>query len=160
MGFQVLLLDEPFMGLDPPTLMTISPLLHRLAEANAPRLVLALRPQDPIPDWITHLVYLGADCQVVMQGKKDDVLQDLHKYVGQVEAGEIEQDNSMPVNSLHEVGRKLTAKGVFDLPIKTDFENPSKSTKDGKVDLEKLTQEERKLYVDAKVCYANGSSSW
>ena len=61
---EVLLLDEPFMGLDPPTLLTLSPMLKGLAEASAPRLVLTLRPQDPIPDWITHLMFLKGTCEV------------------------------------------------------------------------------------------------
>lgn len=67
----VLLLDEPFMGLDPPTMTTLSPLLHSLAKENSPRLVLALRPQDPLPDWITHLILLGPSLQISYQGKRE-----------------------------------------------------------------------------------------
>ena len=66
----VLLLDEPFMGLDPPTTKSLSPLLHDLAKAALPRLILALRPQDPLPDWITHLVLLGPSLQVAYQGER------------------------------------------------------------------------------------------
>ena len=59
---EVLLLDETFIGLDPPMLLTLSPILKRLMEKNTPRLVLSLRPQDPIPEWIRHLVYLKGSC--------------------------------------------------------------------------------------------------
>ncbi|KAL8915608.1 MAG: hypothetical protein Q9172_006857, partial [Xanthocarpia lactea] len=71
---EVLLLDEPFMGLDPPTTRTISPLLHRLAEAQAPRILMSLRPQDPLPEWITHIVHLGPELRVAHQGPKHEVL--------------------------------------------------------------------------------------
>lgn len=57
--------------------MTLSPLLHRLAMANTPRLVLALRPQDPLPEWTTHLVYLDRECKVAHQGPKNKMLVDL-----------------------------------------------------------------------------------
>lgn len=49
----------------------LSPLLYSLAQANSPRLVLALRPQDPLPDWITHVIRLGSSFQVIYQGSKD-----------------------------------------------------------------------------------------
>ncbi|KAL8931060.1 MAG: hypothetical protein Q9208_000162 [Pyrenodesmia sp. 3 TL-2023] len=65
---EVLLLDEPFMGLDPPTLEMLSPLLYNLAEAQAPRIVMSLRPQDSLPDWITHVVCLGPELRVAYQG--------------------------------------------------------------------------------------------
>jgi len=75
----VLLLDEPFMGLDPPTITTLNPLLHNLARASSPRLVLALRPQDPLPEWITHLIRLGPNFQIADKGKKMDVLENTGK---------------------------------------------------------------------------------
>lgn len=61
------------VGLDPPTVSMLSPLLHRLAAANAPRLVLSLRIQDPIPSWITHLVYLSPNANVIYQGHKREL---------------------------------------------------------------------------------------
>lgn len=72
------------VGLDPPTLTILSPLLHRLALANAPRLVLALRPQDALPEWITHLVYLDKECNVVFQGPKEKMLTGLKGKLGSV----------------------------------------------------------------------------
>ncbi|KAL8895791.1 MAG: hypothetical protein Q9192_003445 [Flavoplaca navasiana] len=74
---EVLLLDEPFMGLDPPTMKAISSLLQRLAEAQAPRIVLSIRPQDPLPEWITHIVRLGPELRVALQGSRHQVLQGL-----------------------------------------------------------------------------------
>ena len=109
---EVLLLDEPFMGLDPPTLLTLSPMLRGLAEASAPRLVLTLRPQDPIPDWITHIMFLKGNCEVAYKGPKEVVLKQLRSYVKHVMAGKAEPNFHMPLSAMNEVGRKLTVSGV------------------------------------------------
>jgi ABC-type molybdenum transport system ATPase subunit/photorepair protein PhrA len=105
---EVLLLDEPFMGLDPPTLMTLSPLLHGLAVASTPRLVLTLRPQDPIPDWITHLMFLQGNCEVAFSGRKEDFLHALRGHSDQ------RTDFHIPAQSIHEVGRELTSHGIVE----------------------------------------------
>ncbi|KAI1413771.1 P-loop containing nucleoside triphosphate hydrolase protein [Hypoxylon sp. FL1857] len=114
---EVLLLDEPFMGLDPPTVAGLSPLLHGLASKASPRLVLSARPQDPIPDWITHLVYLRGDCQVGAIGEKQAVLTELKQHVHQVLTGLTREDENLPVHSIAQMGRTLTAKGVEGEPL-------------------------------------------
>ncbi|OTA97438.1 hypothetical protein M434DRAFT_7915 [Hypoxylon sp. CO27-5] len=113
----VLLLDEPFMGLDPPTVAGLSPLLHGLASKANPRLVLSARPQDPIPDWITHLVYLRGDCQVGAIGEKQAVLDELRQYVRHVWNGITREDENLPVHSIVQTGRTLTARGIQREPI-------------------------------------------
>ncbi|KAI1125943.1 ABC transporter [Nemania abortiva] len=109
---EALLLDEPFMGLDPPTVAGLSPLLHALATNASPRLVLSARPQDPIPDWITHLVYLRADCQVGAIGEKETVLDSLRRYVRGVWNGALVEDENMAVHNVVQIGKILTAKGI------------------------------------------------
>ncbi|RMZ87708.1 hypothetical protein DV736_g5065, partial [Chaetothyriales sp. CBS 134916] len=78
---ELLLLDEPFMGLDPPTLVSLSPILKNIAYRSSPLLLLALRPQDPVPEWITHLVILGHNHTVALMGRKEDVLSKLHNWI-------------------------------------------------------------------------------
>ena len=78
----VLLLDEPFMGLDPPTITALTPLLHNLAKTASPRIVLALRPQDPLPDWTTHLLYLSQGLQISHQGGRKTVFKGLSTEKG------------------------------------------------------------------------------
>ncbi|KAJ5563429.1 hypothetical protein N7535_008593 [Penicillium sp. DV-2018c] len=70
---ELLLLDEPFMGLDPPTVRGLSGLLRQLAKKADPRLVLAVRPQDKVPDWITHIMVLGNDHKVLLQGPRSTI---------------------------------------------------------------------------------------
>lgn len=106
---EVLLLDEPFMGLDPPTVTGLSPLLQSLAEKASPRLILSARPQDPLPSWVTHLLYLRTDSQVESMGPKEMVLDGLKKYVKGVKMGGLKEDETLPVDTLEDIGRVLPA---------------------------------------------------
>ncbi|OAX80355.1 hypothetical protein ACJ72_05313 [Emergomyces africanus] len=74
---EVLLLDEPFMGLDRSTVPTLSRLLYQATQHGAPRMVLTLRPQDPIPAWVSRVVILGPDNTVVLQAPRDEVFKTL-----------------------------------------------------------------------------------
>ncbi|KAF2688217.1 ABC transporter-like protein [Lentithecium fluviatile CBS 122367] len=120
---EVLCLDAPFIGLDPFVSQHISQVLHRLAEANAPRIVLSLRPQDVIPEWITHVVYAGEDGRVQTLGPKEDVFRYLKKEYEDIErsaersvvarAGKGHELDPRFVE-LREVGRHLSERGDFE----------------------------------------------
>jgi ABC-type molybdenum transport system ATPase subunit/photorepair protein PhrA len=87
---EVLLLDGPFMGLDPRTLSRLSGVLRRLAERSQPRLVISLRPEDSVPDWISHVVVVDENLKVLDQGPKAKVLEatkDFLTHGSAIEAG-------------------------------------------------------------------------
>lgn len=116
---ELLLLDGPFMGLDPQTASRLSPLLRRLAEANAPRMMLSLAPKEPIPDWITHLVYVDDHHNVLSQGPKEQVIRYLY---GQYELARSHHKRSKRKKaeaqdsswiSIHEIGRFLDGNDTF-----------------------------------------------
>lgn len=90
-------IDENAVGLDPITTNQISLLLHKLAEAYAPRIVLALRPQDMVPDWITHVVDIDQDGNVNSLGPKEVFLQNRRKSLKQYELSHSRIDGSREV---------------------------------------------------------------
>lgn len=55
----------------------MSALLYKVADMSSPRVLLALRPQDLLPDWITHVVVLGSNLRILYQGPKGHVLDEL-----------------------------------------------------------------------------------
>ncbi|KAB8627242.1 hypothetical protein FH972_026075 [Carpinus fangiana] len=107
---ELLLLDEPFMGLDPPTTIQLNPLLRKLAQSCEPRLLLSLRTQDPIPDWITHLIYLGESLQITHQGPKQEVID--HMLAGPAALRGTKPDLDSLPHMLGETGRVLTDIGI------------------------------------------------
>lgn len=67
------------MGLDPTNLTSMSALLYRVADMSSPRVLLALRPQDLLPDWITHAIVLGPNLRILYQGSKAHIQDELTK---------------------------------------------------------------------------------
>jgi ABC-type molybdenum transport system ATPase subunit/photorepair protein PhrA len=100
--------------------VTLSPILRELAYKSSPRLILALRPQDPIPDWTTHLVIFGSNHTVALMGLKDDVLFALHRWAdayGSRGAGRWVSKMARQMTELYgkpllEVGHILTSTGI------------------------------------------------
>ncbi|KAK3669562.1 hypothetical protein LTR78_010562 [Recurvomyces mirabilis] len=72
---EVLLLDGPFMGLDPNTLRMMSGVLRQLAERQQPRLIMSLRPEDGVPSWVSHLVIVDQALKILAQGPKHDLVE-------------------------------------------------------------------------------------
>lgn len=139
------------MGLDPPTLTTLSPLLHRLAQTQSPRLVLALRPQDLLPDWITHIIFLGPGLQIVSKGYKEAVLDEV-KALGSfapnsdplslrmaakdsIPSSKPERDLQMPIRRSHSNYIGFSREG---LPLIDELAPASKVTRDPLVQMEAI----------------------
>ena len=127
----------------------ISQVLHRLAEANAPRVVLSLRPQDVVPEWITHVVYAGEDGKVDALGPKGEVFQYLKEQYQSVEstlrnfkrtegvsAGEHAELDPKLVE-IREVGRHMSKRGDFDLVSQVDEFTSSALSRDAYTKIDK-----------------------
>ncbi|PWN21944.1 P-loop containing nucleoside triphosphate hydrolase protein [Microstroma glucosiphilum] len=67
-GCQVLVLEEPFTGLDPPTRASLTELLSGLHSRRSPRVICVLREQDELPDFVTDVLSIGEEGQVVFKG--------------------------------------------------------------------------------------------
>ncbi|KAI9507744.1 P-loop containing nucleoside triphosphate hydrolase protein [Russula earlei] len=74
----ILLLDEPLTGLDFKTRPALLSLLHSFHASNNPRVIMGLRLQDPIPEWITHMA-LVHDGQVET-GERTSMLEKLNSH--------------------------------------------------------------------------------
>jgi len=85
---------------------------------DTPRLLLSLRPQDPIPDWITHLVYLGDDLKVKLQGPKEKVNQALLEKADAFGGAEKKLDTQP--GFFAEFGQQLTDSGIVSDSAKDD----------------------------------------
>lgn len=60
-------------GLDVNSRPILLSLLKSLHEAHHPRIIIGLRMQDPVPDWITHLA-LVSDGKI-LTGTKEEILE-------------------------------------------------------------------------------------
>ncbi|EPQ26742.1 uncharacterized protein PFL1_05721 [Pseudozyma flocculosa PF-1] len=73
-GAELVVLEEPYSGIDAGTRQKLSQLFARLHAERRPRFVLVLREQDEVPDFITHLLRLDESGAISHLGerKSDD----------------------------------------------------------------------------------------
>ncbi|KAH9813276.1 P-loop containing nucleoside triphosphate hydrolase protein [Melampsora americana] len=82
-----LILEEPYTGLDENSRKEINTLLEGLHKVKSPRIILFLRPQDPIPNYVTHLLALSnqssssSSHRIIAQGKLADLAKSLPKII-------------------------------------------------------------------------------
>lgn len=68
------IIDDPFLGLDPQATKLVSNSLLRVSQDLNTSVVLGLRIQDDIPEWLTHVGYVTTEDGLKMSGAKEDVL--------------------------------------------------------------------------------------
>ncbi|KDE05440.1 hypothetical protein MVLG_04234 [Microbotryum lychnidis-dioicae p1A1 Lamole] len=55
---ELLIFEEPYTGLDVSSRSLLSGVLERLHSQRSPRILVVLRPQDPLPPFVTHLALI------------------------------------------------------------------------------------------------------
>lgn len=58
-GGECIVMEEPYTGLDPDTRRRVSTLLASLHSKQTPRIILILREQEALPDFVTHILRIG-----------------------------------------------------------------------------------------------------
>lgn len=110
---KLLIVDDPFLGLDPSKTKTVSEAVREATEKANISVVMGLRVQDKIPEWVTHVAFAGESGL--------EVLGERNRAVNQVRASAadaIDQQHNAKSNF------KLTAgESVSDAII--EFENAS-----------------------------------
>ena len=147
------------VGLDPPTLVSLSPILRELAYKSSPRLIMSLRPQDPIPFWITHLAILGHNYTLALAGPKEEVLFAVHRWANAFDSQEDGAAGKMAAlmtkqygKPLTDVGHMLSDDGVTEYDTYSSImssKNQSYVRPTGEMIPEHLTEADEKLWREA-----------
>jgi hypothetical protein len=72
------LTDIHVAGLDFRTRPTLLSLLHSVHASNSPRIIMGLRLQDPIPEWITHIALVQGGR--VETGERAAIMKELNSH--------------------------------------------------------------------------------
>ncbi|GAA5857162.1 hypothetical protein JCM8547_009345 [Rhodosporidiobolus lusitaniae] len=89
---ELLILEEPFTGLDVSSRALLTSLLTTLHSSRSPRVLLILRPQDSLPPFVTHIALVDAQSPGSLTlGTKDEVLATLEAQA-LLAAGERERE--------------------------------------------------------------------
>jgi ABC-type molybdenum transport system ATPase subunit/photorepair protein PhrA len=164
---ELLLLDGPFMGLDPPTVRLLASILQKLAEAHAPRLILSLKPDEEFPHWVTHMAFLNRNFTVDSMGPRRDVVQGIHDRATKFVRGPRTDNISEEDLDLAEISRHLREKepwagdGWTDLTVEDsrlrnrDFRR-KRMEKDGRLSIPDETAEMGSKFAENTLRWAPG----
>ncbi|KAM0793269.1 hypothetical protein ACM66B_000731 [Microbotryomycetes sp. NB124-2] len=73
-GPELLILEEPFTGLDVDSRPQLASLLAALHSRRSPRMLWVLRPQDELPECVTHIALLGNKPGEVVLGPRQEMV--------------------------------------------------------------------------------------
>jgi ABC-type molybdenum transport system ATPase subunit/photorepair protein PhrA len=120
------------VGLDPVTTRSISELLHTLVKKSDPRIILALRPQDKVPDWITHVMVVGNDHNIVLQGPKrqiDDTLTVWSQLINKTDENFLRGPLERQRKAIYEKAEADLKAGILDKGLVRDLVAPKNDLK-------------------------------
>ncbi|KAJ3300767.1 hypothetical protein HK104_003737 [Borealophlyctis nickersoniae] len=120
---EILVLDEPFMGLDVENRSEVADILGSVASQGSTRIILLLRPQDEIPKWITHILELEKGMSVRWQGARNEWMgAETHRLEGVNKIEELKKGRRDSGSSETEVVVELRNVNVAfeDKPILSD----------------------------------------
>ncbi|KAK6462304.1 P-loop containing nucleoside triphosphate hydrolase protein [Scheffersomyces coipomensis] len=80
----LLIIDDPFLGLDPRATQLVSNSLLRVSQDLGTSIVLGLRVQDGFPNWIDNVAYVD-ETGLKLSGNKDAIHQQLENEVESIE---------------------------------------------------------------------------
>lgn len=78
----ILLFDDPFLGLDPTAASIISRFLNNYQDEQHCSIVIGLRVQDEIPQWCTHICCVDKQEGILFQGPVDQFKQRIARIKG------------------------------------------------------------------------------
>ncbi|KAJ3039985.1 hypothetical protein HDV00_011540 [Rhizophlyctis rosea] len=122
---EMLVLDEPLMGLDIQNRQEVSSILKSILSEGSTRIVLVLRPQDDMPDCVTHVLELDKNMHVKWQGRRNEWNDEEHRLSGKGKLDSIRQgqgasSTSRSLKTEEPVVELLNVNVSYDQPILTD----------------------------------------
>lgn len=122
----LLIIDDPFLGLDPGATEMVSDSLNRVSQLLGASVVLGLRVQDDIPNWINSIAYVD-ETGLKVSGPKEETLQQLHEETSQLDITHADHEKR---HTKHQNPVEISNEELFEgstIPAHIEFNNASVS---------------------------------